>query len=273
MRFLHCLGAAVLVAAARPASAQLRAQAVPVKYNLTVRPGEPVARDVSITNLGTSPVVVRVKLSDWQLGDRGEFTFAPLGTTPASLAGFVQYEPQEFSLQPGESGRIQLTMTLPKEGPATRWGVLLSEVRPALARSPRLGPRAVAKLGTTLYLSRIAADEVRAEVTDMTVAPLGYDSLSVSVRISNAGERHCYVGGEVSLTDSTGNRFAEGKFPTGVVLPGRTRDYTWTCPVTLPPGRYTALATLDTGQPELMLGETVFQWPPAAAPLAQRSPR
>jgi hypothetical protein len=151
-------------------------------------------------------------------------------------------------------------LRLPADGPATRWGVILSEVRPARPRPSNLGPRAVAELGTTIYLSRIPADEVHAEVTEMSVAPLGGDSLSVSVRIRNAGERHFYVSGEVALADSTGARLDAGPLPTGVVLPGARRNFTWTCRNGLRPGRYTATATLDTGEPTLMVGETAFEW-------------
>ena len=148
------LGAAAL-AAAPPAFAQVRAQAVPAKFTVTTRPGSTVGRDVSIANLGEAPVVVRARLADWVLSEQGEMTLLPAGTTAATLAGLVQFEPTEFSLQPGESGWIHLTMTLPPQGPSTRWGVLLSEVRPTVTPARARGPRAIAELGTTLYLSSV----------------------------------------------------------------------------------------------------------------------
>ena len=48
----------------------------------------------------------------------------------------------------------------------------------------------------------------------------GGDSLAVSVRVHNAGERHFYISGDVAVTDSTGARMTSGPLPTGVVLPG-----------------------------------------------------
>lgn len=263
MRFRLAIGlwAAALVTAAPPATAQLLAQVAPVKYNLTTRTGEVLSRDVAISNLGDQPVIVRVRLSDWSMDPSGALQLDAAGSTTNTLQGLIAFEPQEFSLGAGEVGRIHVTLHLPADGPPTRWGVLLSEVRPAVARPARLGPRAIAELGTTFYLSRVPADLIRAELTGMAVTPLGADSLVVSVRIRNAGERHFYVSGEVALADSLGARMDAGKLPTGVVLPGALRDFTWTCRSGLKPGRYTATATLDTGEPELMVGETGFGWP------------
>jgi P pilus assembly chaperone PapD len=266
-RIISCVLAIPPLGMAQPSQAQLQAQVVPVKYNVTARPGQPVARDVMVANGGDQPVVVRVRFSDWTLGEHGEIALAPAGSTPHSLAGNVQFEPTQFSLAPGESGRIHVTMTLPQDGPATRWGVLLSEVRAAYPHASGFGPRANAELGTTLYLSRVPANPVRAEFTNLAVAPLGDDSISVSVRVRNAGERHFYVAGEVAFADTNQVRLDGGSFGTGVVLPGSEREFTWMCESRLPPGRYLASATLDTGEPELMVGETWFDWRPAPGAL------
>jgi P pilus assembly chaperone PapD len=260
---------------ARGAAAQILAQVTPVKYNLTVKPGEPISRDVQVSNMGDAPVIVRVRLSDWKLNDLGELSLAPLGSTPTSVQGLVRFEPTEFSLAAGEVGLIHVTLQLPADGPATRWGVLLSEIRPASPKPQNLGPRAVAELGTTLYLSRIAPEVIHPELTGMDVIPTGRDSIEVSVRMRNTGERHYYVTGEIALTDSTGASVASGTFGTGVVLPGGKRNFTWTCTPALKPGRYTVTATLDSGEPELMVGEASFRWPMPrrpSGPLAERSP-
>ncbi len=254
------LWAAASLAAASAASAQILAQVAPVKYNLTVRTGEVTSRDIAVSNLGDQPVVVRVRLSDWTVSEAGDLSLVPVGTTPGTLAGLVTFEPSEFSLGPGEVGRIHATLHLPTDGPATRWGVILSEVRPATPKPSNLGPRAIAELGTTIYLSRVPMDQVHAEVTGLKVTPLSGDSLAVTVRVRNAGERHFYISGDVAVADSTGARMTSGPLPTGVVLPGALREFTWTCRSGLRPGRYTATATLDSGEPTLIVGETAFEW-------------
>lgn len=260
LRHFGLLGVISLLAAAQVASAGVLVQVVPVKYNLTCRPGETVVREVEIANQGDNPIVVHVTWSDWLLSEHGDLSLVPAGSTPSSLQGLVEFAPAEFSLQGGESGHVRVTLHLPADGPATRWGVMLSEAKPALVNTPTLGPRASAQLGTTFYLSRVPAEIVNAEVVGMEFRPLG-DSVAVAVRIHNAGERHYYVGGSIALKDSTGQNVAGGSLPTGVVLPGCTRSFRWICAASLAPGRYLASATLDTGGPELTVAEGTFQWP------------
>ena len=267
-RLPRALGAAALCATASPAAAQVMAQAVPAKVTVTARPGSTVGRDISLSNLGEAPVVVRARLADWTLSDHGEMTLVPSGTTPASLAGLVTFEPSEFSLQAGESGWIHVTMTMPAEGPATRWGVLLSEVRPASVPARAHGPRAVAELGTTLYLSSVPPERAHADLIGLDALPLPGDSLAVAVRVRNPGARHVYVTGEVSLADSAGARTASGPLGTGVVLPGGVRTFTWKCSSAGRPGWATVTATLDTGEPELTVGEVRVLLPPDPAPPA-----
>ena len=257
---LVILVAVAAVSAPLPAHAGVMAQVVPVKYNLTARPGDVTVREVEIANQGDAPAVVRVAWSDWQMNEAGDLALAPAGSTPNSLQGLVEIEPREFSVPPGESGHVRVTLRMPADGPATRWGVLLSEVRPAQAGTPQLGPRATAQLGTTFYLSRVPAEIVNAEVVGMSFKAMG-DSVAVSVSVRNAGERHYYVGGTVALKDSTGQGVAAGTLPTGVVLPGHLRTFRWICAASLAPGRYLASVTLDTGAPELTVAEGRFEWP------------
>lgn len=260
------------LAAAQPAFGSVLAQAMPSRMSITVKPGEAVSRDIAIANQGDSPVVVRVHLSDWTLSESGELGLVPPGTTPVSLQGLVAFEPTEFSLGPGESGVVHVVMHLPADGPATRWGVLLSEVRPAVWPHPNHGPRAMAELGTTLYVSRISADRSRAELVAMDVTPAADTSFSVAVHVRNPGERHFYSTGEIAVKDTVGRLVAGGKLGTSVVLPGTQRVFTWTCDSRLTPGRYLVTATLDTGEPELLVGQTVVRWPlakPVAPPIAR----
>lgn len=250
-----------LLAMARPAMPSIEARAIPSRTSVTVKPGEPVSRDVTIANDGDAAVVVRVRLSDWSLDRAGELSLLPAGTTATSLAGLVSFEPEQFSLGPGESGVIHVTLRLPGDGPATRWGVLLSEVRPALWPKTGLGSRAIAELGSTFYVSRVPTDRVHGELTGMDVRSRGDTAMVVSLTLRNPAERHLYAAATIAVKDSAGRAVADADLGTGVVLPGTERVFTWTCDEHLAPGRYAVTATLDTGEPELIVGETSVAWP------------
>lgn len=261
LRSVTTFALALALALAAPAArAGVMAQVVPVKYSVTCRPGEVVTRDVEIANQGDAAVVVRVTWSDWKMNDAGDLTLAPGGSTPNTLQDLAEFEPREFSIRPHESGHVRVTLRMPADGPGTRWGVMLSEVKPVAGASPQLGPRASAQLGTTFYLSRVPAEIVNAEVVGMSFKPAG-KAVAIAIQVRNAGERHYYLGGRVALADTTGQAVAAGDLPTGVVLPGQTRTFQWLCEAALVPGSYVATATLDTGAPELTIAEVKFEWP------------
>ena len=255
------LFALVALLAATPAGAQVRAQVWPSKITVTTEPGKPARQSVLISNLGADPVVVRVRASDWTLSPEGELALVPLGQTEHSLAGCLSFSPTSFSLAPGEARDVSVTLTLPPDGPPTRWGVLLQETRPAVPRPGRLGPLAVAELGTTLYASRSPEGAARAELSSLDITPAGRDSVRVRVELRNEGDRHFYAGGEVTVQDSTGASLGSASLSRSVVLPGADRFYTCVCPARHGSGLLHVVASLDTGDPYLLVGEKTFLWP------------
>jgi hypothetical protein len=161
-------------------------------------------------------------------------------------------------------GRIRVIANLGDSGRATRWGMLLSEVRPAAGRPAESTPGT--ELGTTLLVSRIAPDQVQAEITGLTARAVGGDSVVITARVRNTGLRHFFLAGEAALADSQGVRLGGGPLPTGLILPGATRYIEWVGTAARAPGACLATATLDCGAPELIVGETGFRWPATPGP-------
>jgi len=269
------MAAALLCLLALPSGsphAQVLAMVSPTQAQITVKPNEGSSRDVTVSNLGATPVRVRVRLSDWTLSERGEIGLAALGTTAGTLQGALQFSPAEFALASGESRRIQVTANLPGAGPATRWGMLLCQVRSQAAASDEIGPRAATELGTTLFVSSIPPDDVHAEIIGLTAAALGPDSIQITARVRNTGLRQIVVSGEAALADSGGVRLGGGTMTSGLVMPGASRYFQWTGHARFAPGGCLATATLDGGEPELLVGETRFVPPGAGAPTAEKTP-
>ena len=269
----HLLAALLAVPAlAACAHAQVLAMVTPTQASITVKPGEAAERDVMVSNLGAVPVRVRVRLSDWTLSERGEIGLAPLGSTAGTLEHTLSFSPTEFPLAPGQSRHIRVGGSLDNNGRATRWGMLLCEVRSSAAAASEIGPRAATELGTSVFLSRIPAEEVRAEITGMTVRALGGDSIAITARVRNTGLRHLVISGEAALADSAGARLGGGTMSSGLILPGATRYFDWVGTAARAPGACLATATLDGGEPELLVGETGFVWRTAGTPAPASGP-
>jgi len=252
--------AAWLVATGRDASAQILVQVNPVKLSLTATPERPLKRDVQFTNLGDAAVVVHLRLSDWTLSEDGELSMAPAGSTNESLAGALSFVPSEFTVAPNQSYWAHLTLRLPAWGSATRWGVLLSQVKSADPRAAS-GPGSSAELGTTIFLSRIPSDEIHTSLGPINVTRIGGDSILVTTKVHNNGERQANVSADFALTDSTGARVQAVSISGGVVLPGRARRLEWICVTAMKPGAYRITASLDTGSEQPLLSEARIQWP------------
>jgi P pilus assembly chaperone PapD len=263
------LGLLAIPPSAMPSRAQVLAMVSPTQATISVRPGEATERDVTVSNLGAVPVRVRVRLSDWTLSEDGEMGLAALGSTAGTLEGALSWSPSEFPLAPGESGRVRIKAGLGASGHATRWGMLLCEVRSAAAAANEIGPRAATELGTTLFLTRIPPEEVHAVITGLVARALGGDSIAITARVRNAGLRHLMVAGNAALAGPDGARLGGGSFVSGLILPGATRTFEWVGAATRATGPCLASATLETGEPELLVGETTFVRPgarPAAPP-------
>lgn len=256
-RFLLLLS--FLLCLAVPARAQISAQVWPSKVTREAEPGKPLTQDVLITNRSTVAAVVRVRTMDWALSEGGDLQLLAFGTTPHSLASCMTLSPATFSLAPGESRTISVSMTMPADGEPTRWGLILSEVRSTLPHRGA-GPLAVGELGTTVYLTRAPEQDSRAQLTALDVTPQGADSMRVRVTLENDGQRHLYAGGDLQLEDEHGAIVRTGTFDKGVVLPGTVREFTWTCAGSLHPGHYKVTASVDTGNPYLLVGEKAFAW-------------
>ncbi len=266
---LAAAGAVALLAAwAPPAGAPILAQVMPNQLTMTVAPGQFVERSLIVSNLGSEAVSIRTRLSDWTLGEDGDLGLAPLGSTPGTLLGALSWTPEEMILSPGAVTAVRLTGELRAGTRATRWGMLLCEVRP-LNGAPAAG--AGTELGTTIFISSLTPDQARGEIVGLTVLPLGGDSVQVTARVRNTGERHFAASGEIGIADSTGRTRAGGALESGVVLPGMTRNLSWWGSFPHPAGSYLVTATIDTGEAELLAGDLPVPWP-LAAPLTRNRP-
>ena len=245
-----------LAGAANPASAQMLAQATPTQIDLTVPAGDSTSRSLFLHNFGKVPLEIRLRLADLTMSPSGELELLALGSTPTSIERVVALRPTRLTVRPGRRGAVRVTVRMPRHGPASRRGVILSEVR-------ALGPDATpavevrpAELGTTVFVTRLAADSIRAELTELAARPGAGGSVAIGLRLRNRCGRHLVYSGEVAVLDSTRRTIERGRLVTGVVLPGAERRLSWHSETRLPPGRYVVVATVDAGEPALLVGET-----------------
>jgi hypothetical protein len=253
------LRVAVLVAALATvipagARAQVLAQAVPSQYDLQLEPGRRESRPIFLHNPGRESVKVRMRIADLRMSERGALDLLPPGTLESTLSKLVEFEPRELVLGPGEHRTVRMQITLPVDGPPTRYGVALSSVTPAQPGDAAGVASAPAELGTTLYLTRAPRSSIHTELIALD-ARAGAGRVTVGVRVRNRSERYASCTGEVKLADAAGTKVIAGRMSDGIVLPGAVRVFEWEGAKSLAAGRYLVTVTIDAGEPELLVGQ------------------
>jgi hypothetical protein len=254
--FRHALALLGALTLTLPSStpAQVLVQATPSRYDLELGPGRRESRPLFLHNLGRDSVKVRMRLSDLRMSDAGALDLVPPGTLASTLAQHMELEPAELSIGPGKRDVVRLKIALPPDGPATRCGVVLCSVTRARPSRTHGIPETPAELGTTVFVTRVPRESIRAEVVALD-ARAGADGIvAVEARVRNRSERYASCSGEVRLLDSGGETAIAGRLPEGVVLPGADRVFGWKGAAPLPSGRYVATVTIDVGRPELLVG-------------------
>jgi hypothetical protein len=246
------LGTLSLATVPASVAAQVLAQAVPSQYDLEVRPGQRVSRPLFLCNRGRERVKVRLRLADLRMSERGALTLVPPGTLVSTLARQLKLAPSELSLEPGERRVVSLEVTSPADGPATRYGVILSRVTPDSAAG---AASTVTELGTTLFLTRAPRSSIRTELVGVATRVNSSGGMAVEVRVRNLSERHAPCSGEVKVSDAEGEPVISGFLADGVVLPNMVRVFGWKADRPLAPGRYTVTVSVDAGEPELLVGQ------------------
>ena len=204
------------------------------------QPGQSTTQDVTISNL--TPAEFRFDLEAMDVAVRdGHRVFVPAGETPGSIARTAIFSPSSFTVQPGGSVTVHVTVTVP-ENPAGR--AIVAIFRSNTKVQGRDGFAMTASLGALMTFT--LSKELQIESS-----PLHFDGLSegddlmISEWVTNTGSEPVVSKGVVAILNSTGKLV--GKVPVEALrlLPGERLQFKAGYPSTLKSGKYRALMTLE----------------------------
>jgi len=145
---------------------------------------------------------------------------------PDSACGWTTFSPTDFTLEPGATGQVRVSVSVPAEVPAGeyRLGLFFEEhsvVPPQVGTTRRLVLRY--RLSTLVYVMvprlerKLLVREV--EATDVS------GTLSLHAVLENAGSMHLRPETWVEVLDAEGRLLLRTEpHPTMVLLPGRSLD-------------------------------------------------
>ena len=234
---------AALALLTSPALAQLGIS--PGSMDMLVPEGEHTLPSITVRNDSDKPMDFEVKLAGYGQGISGSTEVLEPDTNPLSALSYIQFDPAEFYLEPGESQEIDLTVSIPQETDGGRYAVVLVVATPRDEEAIKT----VSRLGVLVRLT-IAGSHLVQQGSIKLIGSEPVESgkpIPIKVTYANEGNVHHTVQSSVTIFDAQGDVLDIVRSKPAVVLPGYSRELVaeWIPDRDLEPGIYNALASLS----------------------------
>lgn len=241
----------------------------PGRTEVSLKPGETVVREVSITNRISEARKFKLQIEDISGTADGSAAMQVIEGErgPYSIRDYISFPENEFTLNLGERARIPVTITVPGDAePGGFYGsVLVSTVRLG-SDGESVAPRnpIIARVGSHFFLTVEGEQNVGGKTFDITTLPSQwwYESgpITFGVAYENTGSIHVNPYGELSIKNFFGEEVGYVEMDPWFVLPQsiRTREIVWNREFLF--GRYTAVATVNRGYDDILDEVQVTFW-------------
>lgn len=265
---LLALGFAAGVPAARAQAVQLGVDPLRMAYHLA--PGGSLTDAAHVSNLGTVPVPMTARVSDWRLSPRGTPVF-PMRSDPAAGAGcaaWLHINPAEFVVAPGQTETIRYTIQVPPGTPAQGCNTSILFTSAPLRRpgsQSQIFTRV--RMASILYIT-VGHPKIAGRLADISLAPPSAAGGSWQLRllIANTGTTFFRASGSAELVNAGGQAVASFPIGSQVVLPATTRLLRFKLKSAPGPGAYQLRARVEMGLPAIQqIEKSVVIGVPAAA--------
>jgi P pilus assembly chaperone PapD len=243
----------------RTAWAQMSMVVSPIRVEHQVSAGASETNVIEVRNEGIKATRVKVYGEDWEMDPKGEVTYTRAGKGPYSCALWLQINPTDFRVEPGQTRQVRYTLTVPN---GTRDGgyraVIVFEGMPLAEAGPPQKRVAVhGRIGVVLY-ETAGQPQIKAQFKDFQVVP-EKKGTTFKLTLVNQGNVHFRVKKSwITLKNSQGAEAAKVEVPDIPVLPGATRELEFSKELSLPKGSYMAEAVLDVGRRDFLGRKQTF---------------
>jgi len=249
----------LVIAMSVPVVAQ-KLEVTPAKLNFTANPGTSQTKQVHIRNKGTTEQNFVFNLSDWLTDEKGNVKYFKPGTVGRSCSDWLTVSPPLVTLQPNQTGTVNVTILVPENDNSTKWSVLFIQSAEektgpgAIDKNIQMGIHVAARIAVPIFQSPASNTLYKASIEGLTET-IGDDSTrTYSSKVINLGDKilNCKVFFTVSNI-ATAEEFTSEPIEFSL-LPESTKDVTYTLDKDLQPGRYSVAAVLDYGYNDQLEG-------------------
>jgi hypothetical protein len=254
-------GTPAVPASGPPAPGDINLGITPLRVELGIKAGVETSQPIRITNSSSDIVQLRGTVLDWTLTPSGDLAYRKRGETTWGCGKWIQINPVEFALPPGQTQLVRYTMSVPAAAPVGGYHCAISfdMLPPPRAKidSP-MGVINLIRMLTAIYAT-VGAPEVEARIQRLELsrkAGKGEKGWEIVTEFENPGNTHYRVDGMVELTSEEGRVIGKFDYSNFPVLPKTPRVARFDVPGELPPGLYRLHAIVDVGTKERLAAET-----------------
>ena len=248
------------------ASAALsRAQSVglvPAEVDYIFKPGQPFQFELVTSNNSSTPVFMRLTVTDLWYDEKNEKVFGLPGSSPHSAANWIEFVPRQLEVLAQSTGKVKVLVTPPPHASGGYYAVVFLESKPQplnVTTKEGKGVYANLRLGCLVLLSAEHTQTYLAEVSEAkAIPPSASQALKLDYLLANKGNTHLFPKPAVAIFNSKHELAGKAEGDTKRFLPGQKDSMTVSWPGNLPPGSYTAVLTIVYGEDRVFTQDLRF---------------
>lgn len=241
------LGSSAGAVFAQSASASLGSSVAPPVYDLMAKPGETFSKIMNVRNDSSGSQSFRMVVQGISSSNEvGGLNFLPVSS--ADLSGWMSVSPEDFTLAPGQSKDVTVTVKVPASAaPGGHYATVFAQ-----SGGPQTGGAQISSMVGSAFLVRVSGRVVEsADVVEFSTAQarvIPGQPIEFTVRAKNTGNTHIRPQGTIEVFNGDIKVDEIAVNPEGLtVLPGAVRKFEVQSNKTLPAGRYRAQMTMVYG--------------------------
>ncbi len=224
-----------------------------LEYHLS--PGTTESQVIRIANLSDKKISFEAYLADWLRDSTGAHEYFKADTLPSSCTKWVTLSKNFIEVEPGKTEELLVKLQGPPDMNAfkkMKWAMLFlqsaSEQDSASRINKQFNTKVKELLRVGIHIYQTPPSITHAEAKGIALKEVPAEKNAYDFYMANTGEvmLECKVHMELTNVE-TGKEYKldRTEFP---VFPAANRKVRLTIPGTVPKGKYSALAVLDTGE-------------------------
>jgi hypothetical protein len=225
------------------------------RVDIAVEPSQTVIDSIYLHNTSDQPIDVKVYWQDFEYEPPfdGKKKFLPSGTSVYSMASWVSFSPQEFTLPARSKQTINYSIKVPPTAKGGYYGVLFFEQGGSDVPLAGTGVNIITRIGSLFFL------KTKDQVKDLKVSAWLSKVNGLRATITNSGTAVAFPVGTYYVMDKDGLVADRGELKKIYIPPGQKADFEVNFRSGVTSGEYTMVLTFDLEDGDSLVQEVDFR--------------